>query len=260
MSRAFCLLRQAPHYRKDAFDAGLKAAGYELATAGANRAATGDVVVIWNRYGANEQLANQAEAGGATVLVVENGYCGQDETGHQLYAIAKHGHNGSGTWRAGADTRWDSLGIEIAPWRESGEHILVCGQRGIGSRTMASPADWHNTMLRKLRGITRRPIVVRQHPGNNPDPKRPSLEAQLQDCWAVVVWSSTSGVQALIRGIPVFYDAPHFICAGAASREIQQIDAPPCLDRLQALRRMAWAQWNLSEIQAGTPFRHLQAA
>lgn len=259
MKRAYSAIRSEPHYRGDAFTAGLRAAGYEVVHSAPQRFSPGDVMVCWNRYGYTHTLANQVEAAGGTVLIAENGYIGKDAAGHQLYAIARTGHNGSGTWHVGDGSRWAALGIELKPWRTGGEHILVCGQRGIGSPTMASPQGWHEDVAARLRKVTKRPIRIRLHPGNNA-PQIP-LEDDLSEAYAVVVWSSSAGVKALVEGIPVFFEAPYWICARAAKKGIAEIDAPQHEFREEfrvgSMEYMAWAQWNLEEIAAGEPFRKL---
>lgn len=258
MPRAYSLIRTSPHYRHEAFVAGLRRAGYAVTQGFPDRGAPGDVMVIWNRYGIYERNAERFEGQGGTVLVAENGYWGKDAGGVQYYALARRGHNGSGWWPDGGRERLDRLGIELKPWRADGGHILICAQRGIGSRTMASPMDWHNTAARRLRALTKREIVVRPHPEdvNLRGAKLPPLEEQMRGAWAVVVWSSTSGVKALLEGIPVLYDAPHWICSGAAAR-LDSVKAPFLGDRLPALQRMAWAQWTVAEIASGEPFRLL---
>lgn len=258
MPRAYCLIRKDPHYRRDAFLAGLARAGYTVSTNFPERGAPGDALVIWNRYGVYESAAERFEREGGAVLVAENGYIGKDENGHQLYALAKRGHNGSGKWPNGGPQRFERLDIALKPWRHGGDHILICGQRGIGSRSMASPMEWHNSVARRLREVTKRRIVIRLHPEdqNLRGAKQPPLEEQWRSAWAVVVWSSCSGVKALIDGLPVIYDAPHWICASAAGR-VPSIENPPMLDREAALQRMAWAQWTVAEIASGEPFSML---
>lgn len=254
---AMCMIRDQPHYRREAFTRGLAAAGYTVVDHGRPESAA-DLLVIWNRYGAFEAMADRWESSGGTVLVAENGYVGKDVDGHQLYALAAHGHNGSGWWPEGGDERWRALGIKCQPWvtRPDG-YALICGQRGIGSRQMASPANWHEDARRRWKSG---PIRMRLHPGAKPDPNAPKLDADLAGARYCVVWSSSSGVKALISGIPVFYDAPHWICEEAAV-PLGQMDAfempsPELLESLRAfaLKRMAWAQWTVAELASGAPF------
>lgn len=255
--RAWNLTRADIHYRHGTFTEGLRAAGYDV-RGDAPAGAPGNVLLIWNRYGAYHNQATAFEAAGGTVIVAENGYIGKDADGQQFYALARGGHNGSGQWYVGGPERWAALGVELQPWRADGSHILVCGQRGIGSPTMASPANWHELTAAKLRTMTKRQVRVRTHPGNNA-PAVP-LADDLRGAWACVIWSSGAGVQALVAGIPVFYDAPHWICEGAACK-VSALEEPFMhhAARLTAMQRMAWAQWSLAEIASGEPFRRLLA-
>lgn len=257
---AICQIRQEPQYRRDAFVNGLKAAGYSIVMSGRPHQPT-DLLVIWNRYGGNAIMADTWERMGGTVLVCENGYIGQDKEGRQLYAISAHGHNGSGWWNHTGVDRFAKLNIEIRQWQNNQTgHMLVCGQRGIGTKIMASPVNWHNDAAIRLRKLTEKPIKIRLHPGNNA-PAVP-LDDDLKDSYACVIWSSSSGVKALVKGYPVFYDAPFWICSLAGMRIGDPVDKPN-LDnalRVSALINMADAQWTVDEISSGEPFKHFETA
>lgn len=254
--RVTCLIREQPHYRRDAFLAGLRKLGYDIGQH-AHPHSRDDLLIIWNRYSTFADRADSWEAQGGTVLVAENGYVGADKNGHQLYALAIHGHNGSGDWPIGAEDRFAKLDIELQPWQnnDSGP-FLICGQRGIGSRLMASPPNWHNKAKNEL---NKYPTKVRLHPGNAP-PTTP-LGADLAGAKACVIWSSSSGVKALVKGHPVIYDAPYWICQDAAVTLKQFIEQPALLKddsaRLKAMHKMAWAQWTIEEIETGEPFKYL---
>lgn len=256
--KAVCLIREQPNYRRDAFVAGLQRAGYTLVDSlAAGPTSAKDLLIIWNRYGMFEQRANQWEGQGGTVLVAENGYVGKDAEGLQYYALAMHGHNGSGWFPIGDEDRFAQLNVTLKPFvdRPTG-YYLICGQRGIGSRSMASPPNWHEHAKNFLQGHRKSvPVKTRLHPGNNA-PTTP-LEDDFSNAAVCVIWSSSSGVKALIEGIPVKYDAPHWICEGAATKlrsvEVKRDDAA----RLQALQRMAWAQWSVAELATGEPFKRI---
>lgn len=258
---AVVLIRQEPHYRREAFVQGLQRAGFELHThPDFKRVKPGDVLVIWNRYGNYDDQAKLWEQRGGAVLVAENGYIGQDENGIQHYALAIGGHNGSGAWHYGGAQRWDKLGIEIKPWRSSGEHIVIRGQRGIGAARVASPPNWHTTTAHDLQRITQRRLVVQTHPGKpacDPAATAALIEA-LRGAHCMCIWSSAAGVRALVEGVPVFYGAPNWICAEAAMWGISAsyLERPMMDDgaRLAALHQMAWAQWSVAELASGEPF------
>lgn len=254
---AVCRIRPQPDYRRDAFEKGLRATGYRLVE-NAMPAGPKDLLVIWNRYDAMHRQATDWEARGGTVLVCENGYIGADPEGRQYYAISAHGHNGSGWWPVGTEDRWAALGIPLRPWTalaganpSAGGYALVCGQRGIGSPEMASPDHWHQTAAAYV-SKWHPNVRIRLHPGRHA-PTVP-LERDLEGASYCVIWSSSSGVKALTLGVPVIYDAPHWICQGAASAMRQSFEDPTDEERLAALRRMAWAQWSVAEIEAGEPF------
>jgi hypothetical protein len=215
--------------------------------------------VSWNRYGHYDAWCREVEVAGGKSIIAENGYLGRDEEGRQMYALALSGHNGSGTFPVGGPERWAKLVIRIQPWRR-GNKIVIRGQRGIGTREMASPPHWHTEMAAKLAKMTRRPLQVVPHPGEGAE-RCTAHEDYLQDAHALVIWSSSVGVKALVMGVPVFRCAPHWICEGAAEAGVDAIESPKRDDdaRLQALERMAWAQWSLAEIESGEPFRRLLA-
>ncbi len=267
MPRAFVLIREAPWYRRQAFVAGLKAVGYEVLQRGPDRARAGDVLVQWNRYGGNHEIASRFEREGGRVFVAENGYLGAGGTspkfdvhpagpqpGH-YYALSEGWHNGRGRSPVGGPERFEALGVELKPWRTDGEHVLVCPNRSFGVGDQVMRADWATRCAERLRKATRRPVRVRGHPGNDA-PKRPVSE-DLRGAWAAVVWSSSVAVHALLEGIPTFIEAPYQIMKGAAASG--PVDNPVLPDRLPHFVRMAWAQWRLDEIERGDAFKALLA-
>lgn len=252
MSVATILLRDGPPYRLDAFIRGLQALKYAIARSEQPKPGPGDVLVVWNRFSVYEAVARRYEAAGATVLVTENGYIGVDEFGHHLFALSQSHHNGAGKWHCGVEDRWAMLGIGLTPWRR-GEDVLVLPQRGVGPKGVAMPRDWEADVVARLRKITKRNIRVRPHPGKDKKP----LEPDFRNVHAAVTWGSGAAIKAIVAGIPVFHEMPAWIGAPAAKGSIQELERPFLEDRLPMLRRLAWAQWDVSEISSGKAFRCL---
>lgn len=247
------LVRDLPHYRREAFDAGLAACGFKVEHGTRAKPDPSHVLLVWNRYGHWEQAARKYEAAGCTVLVAENGWLGADEQGRQRYALAVGQHNGAGAWKVGDYSRIDALGVELKPWRKSGDHILVLPQRGIGPTGVAMPGWWTQDVVKRLSGLTKRPIRVRRHPGKD----RPPLEPDFENCWAAVTWGSGAAVHAIIAGIPVFYEMPNWIGSLGALRGIRNLEDVYLGDRREMLRQISWAQWSVAEIASGAPFQRL---
>lgn len=241
--RAWSMIRQQPHYRHEAFLAGLRKAGFDACQGAPERPRLGEVLVIWNRYDAVERVADRFEAEGGLVLVAENGYLGVDRENRQRYAIAVHAHNGRGQWYPGGPERFAALGIELKPERAGGDYVLIAPNRSFGMRGGVMPQEWAERMARAWRaqGV---PVRIRTHPGNL-KPVR-ALEDDLAGAARVVIWSSSVGVQALVEGIPVDCHAPWWICKGKPRQKV--------------LQDLAWAQWSVAEIESGEPFSHLLSA
>jgi hypothetical protein len=66
------------------------------------------------------------------------------------------------------------------------------------------------------------------------------------------------GVLALIEGIPVFYDAPRWICEDGAT-PFRMFPGINVRGREEALQRMAHGQWHYEEIATGEPFARIIA-
>ncbi len=292
--RAYCLIREKPWYRREAFIAGLKAAGMEVLLRQPDRPGPDCVLVIWNRYAGNHDLALRVEAAGGRVWVCENGYLGRGGVSPKFdvhpggpkpesyYAIAEGWHNGRGRWPVGGPERFAALGVTLQPWRPS--ECRVMNDEG----GPASAGDHPSSLIPHPSAHDDRHVLVcpnrsfgvgeqMMHPDwaercaeglkqrtrrpvrirrhpGNDAPKRPLAE-DLKGAWAVAIWSSGAGVHALIEGIPVFCAAPYWILKGAAASG--PIEAPVTPERLSHFERLAWAQWSCEEIAAGVPFRRL---
>jgi hypothetical protein len=246
---AHILIRKEPFYRRAAFETGLKKLGYTLSSLTQPKDKR-DLLVLWNlKAGAEESMARLWEQRGGTVIVAENAYL--QKVDKSIYAISTHGHNGSGWFPVGDEDRFTPLGFPIKPWpdsaaEDSDDRYLVCAQRSIGSREMASPPQWAEKKVAELvrKGWKAR---LRPHPGNSA-PKIP-IERDLTGidvCW---IWSSGAGVRVLVEGVRVHHAAPHWICADWYKT-----------GRENVLNHMAHGQWRHEEIATGEPFARMAAA
>ena len=242
--KAVCLIREQPLYRRDAFVSGLESIGAKVRFTFDGTANPDDVLVIWNRYGTNDQIASKFRR----VIVCENGYLGRDWRGGHWYSMSLDHHNGAGRWYPGGPERWDSWGVDLAPWRETGETVIL-PQRGAGPPGIAMP-PWFVNEAKRFAPRAR----VREHPGEN---DCVPLDEDLKDCGLVVTWGSGAAIKALTMGIPVAHWFDRWIAKGAARIGKDGIERPKRSGRLEMFRSLAWAMWNTEEIANGAPFRHL---
>lgn len=249
---AYNLIRNGPHYRREAFDEGLRNAGFKVRHALGGKPRPDDILLIWNRYGGYEHQANNFEAAGATVLVAENGYFSKDDEKHVAISVSQHHHGGAMFHKC-------DVGL-VTPGRTHNGHILICAQRGIGSKTMKSPAEWHKATAQQLKKLTNREIRIRMHPGK--DKAKVDLLDDLNNCHACIVWSSACGVQALLEGVPTYYAAPRWIAEESAlplskilSKEVDINDTIPY--GINGITKMLANQYTIPELAAGEPFKKL---
>lgn len=251
--RVCCLAKKQTHYYREWFVRGLQECGHTVIDRPILQPGPQDALVIWNRYGADDQLARQYEAAGGSVLVAENGFVGGDDQGRQLFAIARNHHLGAGSYHVGPASRHRQQHIDLRPWHTKGDEIVILPQRGIGEEGVRMPPGFAQHAMQALSSCGR-PVRVRSHPGQR-EPAV-SLEKDLQHAYAVVTWASSAAIKALCLGIPVFYQFDRWIARDAAVPGYA-IHHPFRGSREAALHKISWAQWSLAEIEQGDPFRVL---
>lgn len=215
------------------------------------------VPVSWAR---GEIIRRQREAG-RLVLVIEKGFVKRDE----YYHVGFNGLNGRASFR-NADMppdRWDKLGVELKDWKR-GEHVLLCGQvPWDASVQYTKHIQWCQQTMAKLRKLTNRPIRFRPHPKANVnygiygEISTASLEEDLKDAHAVVTFNSNSAVEAVIEGIPIFAEDMGSMAYEVATNQLALIATPKMPKRINWACDLAYAQWNLEEMERGEPWQHL---
>lgn len=244
-------LRDGPNYRRQSFDCGLQANGFEVVQR-LDRPGPGDVVVCWNRTNAGAEMAAHVERHGGTALIVENGFLGKTWRGDKWFTIARGHCGGAGSWPDGGPARWDRWSVEFEPWRK-GQDVVVFAQRSIGEPAYASPYGWAEQAAKKVGGR------IRAHPGANVPAV--SLRDDLANARCCVTWHSAAAMQALLMGVPAYFDCPSWIGADAGLPLSQWGAEPKRNDeaRLRMFRRAAWALWTEQEVRSGAAFAHILA-
>lgn len=286
MRRGFYVLPDEDDVRVRAVRAGFEALQYQpqpvrtMCQLAKQQILSQDVAISWSLWAGSTRwrIAEACRRVGARVFCLETGWC-QFIRGMRYYQLAERiagncGTHGHGVFPVGSARRFDQWGLEMLPWRKSGNHILVCSQKGKkeGSLQITHAADWADNLMRRLRQATDRPILWRPHPKTGPlasnvprqpwpgltlaDSRQP-VEEQLAGAWCCVVYTSTVFSTALLRGIPVCYDAPRICCQEAMTAGVARIEKPALPERLPVFRKWAWCNWNAEEIASGSALRHL---
>ena len=170
--------------------------------------------------------------------------------------------------------------IDVKEWRTKGNHILLSLNRGVGGfSSFGKPCyEWARETIQELRKYTDRPILIRSHNhvkvnenleedrknldwimNNVKDVRHTSLgisdiDDDLNNAWATVVFTTTSGAVSLLKGIPTFTLHPACFFHKFGSGNLSNIENPELPNRDDFLNHYANAHWSQKEMEDGTMF------
>ena len=170
--------------------------------------------------------------------------------------------------------------IDVKEWRTKGNHILLSLNRGVGGfSSFGKPCyEWARETIQELRKYTDRPILIRSHNhvkvnenleedrknldwimNNVKDVRHTSLgisdiDDDLNNAWATVVFTTTSGAVSLLKGIPTFTLHPACFFHKFGSGNLSNIENPKLPNRDDFLNHYANAHWSQKEMEDGTMF------
>lgn len=170
--------------------------------------------------------------------------------------------------------RWASIqqniGVELKPWRKTGDHILILLQKHSGWSTCGKDVfEWCKETIHHIRKHSDRKIVIRMHPSDVKylHPTIKTLEANnikvssskhilddLKNAWCSVSHNSSPGVVSAIEGIPVFLtdtDWKRSHCAGIGNINIENIEAPILKERDRWIQKIAMSHFTIDDIKGG---------
>jgi hypothetical protein len=196
-------------------------------------------------------LLQEAIADGRTWYYGDHGYLCRD----RYFRVTKNAYQADGHQPATSE-RFAALKLPIAPWRQSGRHVLVCPQSATYCQLLGFDLhEWLQTVLTTLRQHTDRDVRIRTKAER---PSRP-IARDLVDAWAVVVFSSSAALDALLAGVPVFALAPFAAAYRMGTPDLTAIETPVYPEDREALFwSLAAQQWTLTELASGIGWRDLQ--
>jgi hypothetical protein len=131
---------------------------------------------------------------------------------------------------------------DIAPWRKTGDYLLLCGQADLGrSGRFASLGEWYDY----VEGTAAERVVYRPHPSRV---QTVPMATHFHMARAAAVLNSTIAVDALLAGVPVIsFDEGNPVYS-ITGHTLGDIRTP---NRLPLFQYLAHCQHFASEIERG---------
>jgi hypothetical protein len=170
-------------------------------------------------------------------------------------------------------TKWNTFsswhGVDLKPWRTTGNHILILCQRPKGFNMFTDQEVWLDKTVAKIRKHSRRPIMIRMHPGDGTRFKQiekiqkkygnsvtisehENIRDALINCWCTVGINSTPNVVAAIEGIPGYVEDPsRSWAADVAFNDLALVETSPLPDRSEWIHKIANIHWSNDEVRSG---------
>lgn len=169
------------------------------------------------------------------------------------------------------------------PWKQDGEYILLCMQKvGDASLRDADVFEWTENTVNDIRKHTDRKIIIRPHPLyrksslhntlkekvlNVPNTHWQetdllkdgfvSIQEQLQKAWCTVTYTSGSGIDAVINGIPNIACDTGSMVYDVSSKDIAEVENPYRGEKKEWTNRIAHCQWSIDEFESGECWKHV---
>ena len=259
----------------DAFRQGCHSLGFNTVDNSDNA----DVDVIWSvlfngRMSANKAIWEKARAASKPVIVLEVGGIKRGTT----WKVGLNGINRDAYFGPSGvdDLRSRKLGLELKPWRQDGEYILICGQHDKSLQWQGMPpmSKWVMNTIEALQMHYNYPIIFRPHPRC----RLPDIERQYKNVYRqepkqipgtyddfdmtfnnvkyTVSWNSNPGIHSIIQGVPAFV-GPSSLAWSMGCPHLLMVDNPHMPDRQQWLNDYAHTEWTVEEISQGIPLKNL---
>ena len=243
---------------------------------------TCDVAVIWSvlwrgRMAENKKVWDFFKKQNKPVVVLEVGGIKRNVT----WKMGINGINRDADFanQEITEQRWQLFNIEMKPWKQTGNVIVICGQHDNSQQWTGMPrmSKWMVQQIHELRKFTDKPILVRPHPRNqfnineeqfeNVRVKLPvrdygtyddtDFKKTLQSTWAVINHSSNPAMEAVFNGIPVFVSKSS-LCYDVGNHSLGDIKTPAMPNRLKWANQLAHTEWTTQEIREGIPWARIR--
>jgi hypothetical protein len=233
-----------------------------------------DKDVIWSVLWKGKMAPNKAIFNSSTIVLevggIKRGTTWKVAIGgidrHAMFPRPDHG-----------DERAKKLGLKADLWCPNTKGpVVICCQNYNSFQWNGKPSieQWLENTIIEIQQYTKRDILIRAHPRStisdiskkfkNVQYSVPTKIPRSYDdydfnpktAWAVVNASSGPGVQAAIKGIPVFVENAS-LAWDVGNHNFSTIEKPEMPDRTEWINHLAYTEWTISEIAAGEPLKRL---
>jgi len=195
------------------------------------------------------KVLNGQKATGGITIVIEKGYIRRDE----YYAVGLDGLNNRAFFNNenSPSDRFKDLGVELKTGKDG--YTLLCGQVPHDASVQnININNWYQKVISTL------DVVFRPHPLFHVEPpgveiSQRSLEDDLEGAGQVITYNSNTGVDAALRGLPVYAEDRGSMVYDIASHDLHDIHLG---DRTQWANNIAYSQWTPEEMARGLPWNH----
>ena len=168
-------------------------------------------------------------------------------------------------------------------WKEDGEYILLCMQKvGDASLRGADVFAWTEDTINEIRKYTDRKIIVRPHPLYRKSTLHHKLKEkvlavadvhwqeadvtksnfvpiaeQLKNAWCTVTYSSGTGIDAVINGIPNVACDTGSMVYDVSTKDIAGVEKPYRGEKRKWSNKIAHCQWSVEEFESGECWEHV---
>ena len=242
-----------------------------------------------DRPDTHHKVKNEIVKNAKNFIVVETPLIGRgpvsDVMGDNWYRVGLNGFladTGNFNNKHKPKDRWDvvrkNLNIELKAYNDyPGEYIVIALQLpGDASLRGASIEKWCLETCQEIRKHTDMPIIIRtpqlvreyrqelkqalKVPGVTLEKgTKDNMLPMLEKAHVAVTYSSGFGIDALINGCPVIAMSPSSFVYETCDNTLDKVTNPSRPNRDQLLFNLSYAQWHISEIESGYPWKHLRA-
>jgi len=168
-------------------------------------------------------------------------------------------------------------------WRTTGDYILLCMQKvGDASLRGQDIFSWTEETVKMLRQHTERQIIVRPHPLYRKKSRHAEckkvvtdyfnviwqetdlekdgfipIQQQLDNAWCTVTYTSGSGIDAVLQGVPNIACDSGSMVYDVSSKNISQVEKPYRGDKKEWTNKIAHCQWSIDEFESGECWEHV---